>query len=298
MSAGPAPPQTLPQRLWAQRVPLLITHPDRPSQPFLISVPRFSYLALLLPRLTAFFQRPCSSFHHEALLLRNLPLGLLVDLYQPPLPWRLTVRDGVGWDIADTFLNCVKEADFVRHGNANQIMKMSKEHTTALWAAVRDNNLYAFAKVNSILLNAPSALRHVPIRIYVPTATASQRAAAAAAAAAAAQEPAAIPLDTNTPAAPSTAQSTTTPPTPVVAAAGSFKVVQTLIAPTTPDRRPQTLGAALKAVLPALFPSARDPIHGDVVMHGAPVPFAAPVAELMKEAAYPDGWICLVVQLF
>lgn len=36
-------------------------------------------------------------------------MGLLVDLYQPSLPWRLTVEDGVGWDISDTFLNCAKE---------------------------------------------------------------------------------------------------------------------------------------------------------------------------------------------
>ncbi|KAL2889656.1 Autophagy protein 5 [Ceratocystis lukuohia] len=266
----PSTPESLPRRLWAQRIPLLITHPDHPTKPFVISVPRFSYLALLLPRLSVFFQRSCSSFHHETLLLRNLPLGLLADLYQPALPWRLTVHDGVSWDIADTFLNSVKEADFVRHGNANQIMKMSKDHTTALWAAVRDNDLAAFTKVNQILLNAPTALRHVPIRIYVPTTTASQ--------------PIPKPPD-------ATAGNAAT-------TAGTFKVVQTLIPSTTPDRRPQTLGTALKNVLPALFPSSRDPIHGEVIMHGAPVPFAAPVGELMKEAAYPDGWICLVVQLF
>ena len=36
-------------------------------------------------------------------------MGLLADLYQPTLPWRLVVGEGVGWDIGDTFLNCVKE---------------------------------------------------------------------------------------------------------------------------------------------------------------------------------------------
>ena len=58
---------------------------------------------------------------------------------------------------------------------------------------------------------------------------------------------------------------------------------------------PQTLGAALRGLLPRLFPSSRDPVLATVVMHGAPVPFSAPLEELMREAAYPDGWLCLVV---
>lgn len=58
---------------------------------------------------------------------------------------------------------------------------------------------------------------------------------------------------------------------------------------------PQTLGAALRGLLPRLFPSSRDPVLADVVMHGAHVPFNAPLEELMREAAYPDGWLCLVV---
>jgi hypothetical protein len=34
---------------------------------------------------------------------------------------------------------CIAQADFVRNGNAQQIMSLSKEHTTALWNAVRDS---------------------------------------------------------------------------------------------------------------------------------------------------------------
>lgn len=97
------------QALWDARIPLHITHPAAPNTPFITSIPRFSYLALLLPRLSAFFNTPCSSFHFENVLLRNLAVGLLVDLYQPSLPWRLVVNDGVSWDISDTFLNAAKE---------------------------------------------------------------------------------------------------------------------------------------------------------------------------------------------
>lgn len=133
-------PTALPETLWSLQVPLYITHASKPANPFIVSVPRFSYLALLLPRLTAYYGLPCSSFHHEDIQLRNLAVGLLVDLYQPPtLPWRLVVSDGPEWDIADTFTNAAKEADFVRNGNAKQIMSLSKEHSTALWNAVQDS---------------------------------------------------------------------------------------------------------------------------------------------------------------
>lgn len=138
-TAAAAAAASLPQTLWSLQVPLYITHATQPTNPFIVSVPRFSYLALLLPRLTAYYGAACSSFHHEEVQLRNLAVGLLVDLYRPALPWRLVVGDGPEWDIADTFTNSAKEADFVRNGNAKQIMSLSKEHSTALWDAVRDS---------------------------------------------------------------------------------------------------------------------------------------------------------------
>lgn len=109
MSASTSSRSSIPQTLWDLQVPLYITHASMPNVPFVTLVPRFSYLSLLLPRLSAYFGLPCSSFHHEDVLLRNLAVGLLVDLYQPVLPWRLTVTDGLSWDIGDTFLNSAKE---------------------------------------------------------------------------------------------------------------------------------------------------------------------------------------------
>lgn len=76
---------SVPQTLWDLQIPLYITHASAPNAPFVTTVPRFSYLALLLPRLSAYFGVSCSSFHHEDVLLRNLAVGLLVDLYQPTL---------------------------------------------------------------------------------------------------------------------------------------------------------------------------------------------------------------------
>ena len=61
--------------------------------------------------------------------------------------------------------------------------------------------------------------------------------------------------------------------------------------------KPQLLGQALRAMMPALFPSSRDPVLADVILHGASVPFGAPLGDLMKEASYPDGWLCFVVSI-
>ncbi|KAK1540707.1 autophagy protein Apg5 [Colletotrichum paranaense] len=285
---------SIPQTLWSAQIPLHIIHPSAPNTPLVTSLPRFSYLALLVPRCSAFFRHPVSAFHHEDLLLRNLPLGLLVDLYQPTLPWRLTVSDGDSWDIGDTFLNCVKEADFVRYGNAKRIMSLSKADTSSLWNAVQDNDYASFAKINALLLNAPTPLRNVPLRVYIPS-----------------SPPPGIGsntvtnTDTTSPPPTSSQQvppATSPPPTPAQAGdtpgAGAFKVLQTLVPPVIPGTRTrQTLGRALQAHLPSLFPSSRDPVLANVVLHGSPVPFSAPLEDLMREAAYPDGWLCLAVVL-
>ena len=60
---------------------------------------------------------------------------------------------------------------------------------------------------------------------------------------------------------------------------------------------PKTLGQALKTMAPTLFPPAGDSALATVIMHGAPLPLDAPLADLMMEAAYPDGWLNLVVYL-
>lgn len=136
-------------------------------------------------------------------------------------------------------------------------MKMSKDHTTQLWNAVIDNDFAAFSSINARLLNAPTPLKHVPLRIYIPDAAAESS-----------DEP------------------------------GSFKIVQSLVPSTVRGDRgssPQLLGQALKNLMPKLFPSSRDPVLAGAIMHGAPVPFEAPLGDLMKEAAYPDGWLCIVV---
>jgi len=106
-------------QIWASTIPLHITHPSS-DIPYLIQVPRLSYLPLLLPRLTSFFG-PCSSFSYQDILLKNLPVGLLFDLYQPELPWHITLGDGPLFDIHDTYINSVKEVSSQPRRNGGSI---------------------------------------------------------------------------------------------------------------------------------------------------------------------------------
>ncbi|ELR05857.1 hypothetical protein GMDG_07630 [Pseudogymnoascus destructans 20631-21] len=248
-------------QIWSSTVPLHITlapslHPSSGAPPpYLLNIPRLSYLPLLLPRLSVFFHVPLSSFTYEGIELRLLPAGLLADLYAPQLPWRIVVGDGWGVGergVADGFMNSVKEADFLRYGSAKGIMSMSAENSTALWDAVKDNNCPVFAALTRPLLNPASPLRHIPLRIYIPHPD----------------------IDANN--------------------TGSFRVIQGLVTPRLPNNDYQTLGHALHTLIPSLFPSRRDPILAAAILHGARVPLHATLDDLMRECAYADGWVAVV----
>lgn len=161
-------------------------------------------------------------------------------------------------------------------------MSMSRESSTSLWHSVLDNDLTAYNRIHTRLLNSSNPLRHIPLRIYLP-----------------------MP---DSDAASSSQTTAATTKGPAQAAGGSFKVVQALVTPriTIPgagggarDRgggvEIQTVGTALSQLLPSLFPSRRDAILAEVALHGVRLPMRAGLEEVMREAAYSDGWVCLVV---
>lgn len=67
-----------------------------------------------------------------------------------PIPWKLTIHyselpadhllqlDVEGRTMQDTFINNVKEADFIRNGTARTVMSLSKEDSDNLWIAVQN----------------------------------------------------------------------------------------------------------------------------------------------------------------
>ena len=217
------------------------------------------------------------------------PLGLLYDLFSGAapyqsrldsrersspneeisiLPWRLTLHfsdwpeqalvrpDTEGKSLHDAFINSVKEADFLRNGTAKGIMSLSKDDSTKLWNAVQQHDFDPFHAISRRLLHAQGApLRHIPLKIYLPSS-----------------------------------------PTASHPNSGHLRVVQSLVTPSLPGlREAQTLGTALHALLPTLFPSRRTPILAKAVLHGAVVPMLALVEDLMRSASYLDGWVHLGV---
>ena len=78
---------------------------------------------------------------------------------------------------------------------------------------------------------------------------------------------------------------------------GHIRVVQSLVPLYLPSRQPQTLGTALNGVLPTLFPSRRNPLLAQPVLHGAVIPMSAHIEELGRAAAYPDGFLHVAVSM-
>lgn len=179
----------------------------------------------------------------------------------------------------DAYINDVKEADHLRNGTAKSIMSLPVSAGENLWRSVRAHDLKLFNSVNEKLLNPASGvrLRHVPLKVYLPTSAASHSTSTIPPAADASIS------------APRESQSSNGQPR------GTLKVVQTLITPLINGREVQTLGTALHAMLPGVFPSRRSCIHAYAVLHGAVVPLEAPVEDLMKGAAFCDGWLHLGV---
>jgi len=276
------------------------------SDAYLIQYPRLSYLGLLLHRLHAFFAARLIYPHvsssdgwlsYEGVPLKwHYPLGLLYDLYSgaepahPPdslspsprmagsedepstLPWRLTVHfsayprdqlvhlDDEEKHLHDLFIHSVKEADYLRTGTGKTVMFLSKEDSTQLWESVKKHDFALYHPINQKFLNPQGVqLRHLPIRLYLPHAAEDKEM----------QEKEASP--------------------------GSVRVVQSLVTPNLSSRQPQTMGTALNQLLPTLFPSRRSPLLAQAVLHGAVLPLSASVEELIRAAAYLDGWLHIAI---
>ncbi|KAK8168017.1 autophagy protein Apg5-domain-containing protein [Phyllosticta citrichinensis] len=340
------------KQIWNGSIPLQISLASTDcrtfdeSDPYLIQVPRLSYIPFLLGRLHAFFApslinpdvQPSQGWlsFEDVPLKWHHPIGLLYDLYsgaepfnahasnddslshQPQphhdalttkasptsptsnssgteagaLPWRLTLHyaahpptllplDPALKSQHDAFINAVKEADFLRNGSAKAVMSLSKDSSDALWRAVQTHDLPLYNSVHARLVTPPAGgrLRHVPLKLYLPSTSGGGGGSGAS-------SPRRTQQHQQSRQAPGSKkydeESAKLPP-------GALRTIQ---APIQPN---QTLGTALNAVLPSLFPSRRSPLLAQPVLHGAVVPLAAPVDELGRAASYADGFLHLVV---
>jgi len=104
-------------------------------------------------------------------------VGLLYDLHgNAQLPWTIHVtnasypKDKLILNpldsIQDVFLNSVKEADCLRHGNTKRVLNLSKAELEQLWHGLQTKSHDEFWGVNKKLVEADS-VRHVPLRLHV-----------------------------------------------------------------------------------------------------------------------------------
>jgi autophagy-related protein 5 len=258
---------------------------------------------LLLPRLHAFFapyliadQESVAPeegyFMFDGVPLKwHLPLGLLYDMYvmsvkdpssdRAPLPFKLTLhfqRDSTTERINlinpdpvtmhDSFINSVKEADFLRSGTAKPIMTLAELESKALWISTQQNDLTTYSKIHQTLLPANGQMRYIPLRIYLPSSSEED---------------------------PNSAQMRVLQShvTPSASSSGHSGIAQA----RGNTVQPQTLGSVLHKLLPALFPSRRTPMVARPILHGAEIPLSSTLEELTRWACYADGWLSLVVSI-
>jgi autophagy-related protein 5 len=271
-----------------------------------IALPRLSYLPLLLPRLHAFFADSMIAesgtlspyagyFTHDHVALKwHLPLGLLYDIYVAsnqdarhdpsslaPLPFKLTLHFSPDPDkpslpdaspvvLHDSFINSVKEADFLRSGTAKPIMTLSAQESKALWTSTQEGDLQTFSKIHHSLIPSPGQIRHIPLRLYLPSAPDED---------------------------PSKAQIRVLQSHVLPTVAAAAQTASPAALRGGPMGQPQTLGTALHQMIPSLFPSRRTPILATPLLHGAPVPMTAHLEELLRWGGYADGWLSVVIAM-
>ena len=265
-------------------------------------------MPLLLPRLHAYFSHffiadpesvPIEDgyFTYDGVPLKwHLPLGLIYDMYVMAVrdssseqgsngrivPFKLTLHynhDEASNNVNlinpdpttmhDSFINSVKEADFLRSGTARPIMTLPTADSKALWSSTKENDLQTFGKIFRSLLPAAGQMRNIPVRLYLPSSFEDD---------------------------PAVAQMKVLqfPVAPTAMGVSPSTTVQARAA-TLPQA--QTLGTALHTLLPGLFPSRRTPILARPILHGAQVPLNAHLEDLVRWSCYADGWLSIVISI-
>lgn len=212
------------------------------------------------------------------------PFKLHVHFASPSSELHLNLVSPSASVVHDSFINSVKEADFLRSGTAKPIMSLSAADSKALWSSTQDNDLSIFSRIHGSLLPPKGQMRNVPIRVFLPSSPAEDGNSDA------------VEAENN----------------PILKA-GQIKVLQAQISPfaanpnqmsTSQLRAPnavagpvQTVGTALHSVMPSLFPSRRTPILAKPILHGAPLPMGAGLEDLARKACYADGWVNVVVSM-
>jgi len=108
----------------------------------------------------------------------HYPFGVLFDLLGSPteLPWLLTVhfqgfptakllRCSSDVTVKNHYMNVIKEANFLKHGDSYKINSLSRDEQNDLWEGLITRQLNIFWKVNANLFPAMDYLQSLAIRL-------------------------------------------------------------------------------------------------------------------------------------
>ncbi|KAK5084102.1 Autophagy protein 5 [Exophiala xenobiotica] len=197
--------------------------------------------------------------------------------------------------VHDSFINSVKEADFLRSGTAKPIMSLSAADSTLLWRSTRENDLSVFSRIHASLLPTNMPWRNIPLRLYLPSTNANRQndAESTVTTETDTEQPKVIPTGSQPQGQIRVIQSQIPP----YSSASTAPTTTQLRLPSSGQGTPQTLGTALHSLLPGLFPSRRTPILAKPLLHGAPIPMNAVLEEVASKACYADGWVNIVIAI-
>ncbi|KAF9283558.1 autophagy protein 5 [Mortierella alpina] len=189
--------------VWNGSLPIQFTWSKAEAQgfalgPLLIEAPRCSYLSSVNNQICRHFggKVPQSLsdvwYEYEGTPLKwHYPIGLLYDIHvlqshsqkaseASMLPWKITVhfqdfpadkliRHSTADSSQDYFMSMIKEAEYLRNGSTKKVMNMPMADQTQLWDGLWSKSYDLFWGMNhKLVTNDGLAVRHLPIRIYLP----------------------------------------------------------------------------------------------------------------------------------
>jgi len=180
--------------VWEGCVPIVVqlavndlTSMEKPS-PYYLSVPRFSYITLFSAPVKQHFLEYIPTINDEMWydsegnpLKWHYPIGVLYDTYgRHQMPWPITVHfQGFPSDqllrcpdedtIKSHFLNTLKEANYMKYGDIDNVNALSVLEHTDLWAGIFRNEKERFWKISHKLnTRGMEHIVNVPVRIIRP----------------------------------------------------------------------------------------------------------------------------------
>jgi len=150
-------------------------------------LPRTSYLALVSGSVRQHFLSATPAivdelwFEHKGKPLKwHYPIGVLFDCLgnNLNLPWSLVVHfQGFPSEqllrctnedtVKHHFMNVLKEANYIKHGDSSKINNLSVSDSNDLWEGLKNNDFNQFWRSNIKLVGEEPHWKHIALRVFV-----------------------------------------------------------------------------------------------------------------------------------